>query len=51
MEQYGMIIGIGLLAIVSVCAWMLGAKAHAEIRRFREEHHRSFLGGRHHDAR
>lgn len=46
MEQYGIILGAGLLVSVSVCAWLLGAKAHAAVRRFREEHHQSFLGPR-----
>ncbi len=43
MEHYGIIIAAGLVIIVGVCAWLLGAKAHAEVRRFREEQHESFL--------
>jgi hypothetical protein len=46
MEQYGIIVGAGLLIIVTACAWLLGAKAHAAVRRFRDEHHESFLGQR-----
>ena len=44
MEQYGLILGIALLAVVSLCAWAIAAKANAGVRRFREEHHESFLG-------
>ncbi len=46
MEQYGILIGTALLALVIACGWFLGAKAHAEVKNFREEKHESFLGGR-----
>ena len=44
MEQFGLILGLVLLVIVSVAAWRLGAKANAGVREFREEHHENFLG-------
>jgi|GEM_PF-1543442 len=44
MDQYGIIIGAALLVIVSACAWFLGTKAHAEVRRFRDEQHEHFRG-------
>jgi hypothetical protein len=43
MEQYGLIIGAALLVVVSFCAWALGAKANAGVRKFRAEHHDSFV--------
>jgi uncharacterized BrkB/YihY/UPF0761 family membrane protein len=44
MEAFGLIIGLALLVVVSVTAWLLGAKANAGVREFREEHHENFLG-------
>jgi hypothetical protein len=43
MEHYGLIIGAVLLVVVGICAWALGAKANAGVRRFRAEHHESFV--------
>jgi hypothetical protein len=44
MEQFGLIIGAGLLVLVSVTAWLFGARANTGVREFREEHHENFLG-------
>jgi cell division protein ZapA (FtsZ GTPase activity inhibitor) len=44
MEQFGVILGIGLLALVSACAFLLGHKAAKNVAQFREEHHESFMG-------
>ena len=44
MENKGMLIGIGLLLLVCAVAWLLGRKANAGVRQFREENHDSFLG-------
>jgi hypothetical protein len=46
MAQYGMAIGGALLLLVTACALLLGAKAAAGVRQFREEHHERFLGRR-----
>jgi len=43
-EQTGLIIGVALLLLVSVCAFALGRKAAVSIEQFREEHHESFIG-------
>ena len=44
MEQTGLIIGVALLLLVSVCAFVLGRKAARSIEQFREDHHESFVG-------
>ena len=44
MEQTGLIIGVALLLLVSVCAFLLAGRAARSIEQFREEHHESFLG-------
>ena len=44
MEQTGLIIGVALLLLVSVCAFLLARRAARSIEQFREEHHESFLG-------
>ena len=44
MEQTGFIIGVALLLLVSVCAFVLGRKAARSIEQFREDHHESFVG-------
>ena len=44
MEQMGLIIGVGLLLLVSGCAFLLGRRAARNIEQFREEHHESFAG-------
>ena len=46
METIGIVIGIGLLLLVCAVAWLLGRKANASVKQFREEHHDSFLGRR-----
>jgi hypothetical protein len=46
MERMGIVLGVGLLLLVSAVAWLLGRKANASVREFREEHHDSFLGRR-----
>jgi hypothetical protein len=43
MEKYGTIIGLALLVLVSICAFLLGQKAARSINQFREEHHESFI--------
>ena len=43
-ERYGIVIGALLLAAVTAAAVMLGMRAEAGIRRFRDEHHEQFLG-------
>jgi hypothetical protein len=45
-ERYGSIIGIALLLSVSICAFLLARKAARNVKRFREDHHESFLGGK-----
>lgn len=44
MEQYGVLLGVALLLVVSVCAVLLGRKANKAVQEFREEEHESFLG-------
>ena len=44
MAQPGLIIGVGLLLLVSICAVLLARRAARSIERFREEHHESFVG-------
>jgi len=46
MEQFGVILGIGLLLLVSACVFLLGRRATRSVGQFREEHHESFLGGK-----
>jgi len=43
-ERTGLIIGVALLLLVSVCAFLLARRAARSIEEFREEHHESFLG-------
>lgn len=42
--DYGVALGVALLALVTVCALVLGWRAARSVERFREEHHESFLG-------
>ena len=44
MEQTGLIIGVALLLLVLVCAFLLARRAARSIEEFREEHHESFVG-------
>ena len=44
MEQTGLIIGVALLLLVFVCAFLLARRAARSIKQFREEHHESFPG-------
>ena len=44
MEQPGLIIGVALLLLVSLCAYLLARRASRSIERFREAHHESFVG-------
>ena len=46
MGTIGIVLGIGLLVLVCVVAWLLGRKANASVKQFRDEHHDSFLGRR-----
>jgi len=46
METIGIVIGTGLLLLVGAVAWLLGRRANASVRQFRDEHHDSFLGRR-----
>ena len=43
MEQLGVFIGLGLVLLVILCGWALGARANAAVRQFREEHHENFI--------
>ncbi len=44
MEHIGVILGVGLLVLVSAGAFLLGRKANGSVAKFREEHHESFVG-------
>jgi hypothetical protein len=44
MEPFGIVLGVGLLALVSACAFLLGRKAARSVEEFREDHHESFIG-------
>jgi hypothetical protein len=44
MAQYGVVIGVGLLIVVTTCAYLLARKAARSVAEFREEHHESFVG-------
>ena len=44
MEQTGLIIGVALLLLVSACAFLLARRAARNVKQFREEDHKSFLG-------
>lgn len=46
METIGIVLGIALLLLVCGVAWLLGRKANASVKQFRDEHHQSFLGRR-----
>ena len=46
LERYGIIIAIALLLAVSVCACLLARQAARHVKRFREDQHESFLGGK-----
>ncbi|MBI3414697.1 MAG: hypothetical protein HY043_05155 [Verrucomicrobia bacterium] len=43
MESYGLLIGLALLALVTTTAILLGRKANAGVKSFREERHENFL--------
>jgi len=43
-EQTGLIVGVALILLVSVCAFLLARRAARSIEQFREEHHESFIG-------
>ena len=45
-ERYGLIIGIALLLTVSISAYLLARQAARNVKRFREDRHESFLGGK-----
>jgi uncharacterized BrkB/YihY/UPF0761 family membrane protein len=44
MVENGVLWGILLLFLIIGCGVLLGAKAAASVRQFREEHHESFVG-------
>lgn len=44
MQQYGMVIGLTLLAVVVAVAFALAAKAARGVEQFRDEHHVHFTG-------
>jgi hypothetical protein len=46
MAHYGLWIGWGLLAVVTVWAFLLAKKATNGVAQFREEHHQRFRGNR-----
>jgi len=43
-EQPGLIIGVVLLLLVSLCAFLLARRAARSVEQFREEHHETFVG-------
>jgi hypothetical protein len=43
MAQYGVILGMGLLALVTVVTFALAGRAARSVAQFREEHHESFV--------
>jgi len=49
MEDYGVLIGTALLLIVSAAALLLGRKANAQVKEFREEQHERFRGRAEHE--
>ncbi len=49
MEDYGVLIGTVLLLIVSTAALLLGRKANAQVKQFREEQHERFRGRASHE--
>ncbi len=44
MENFGFIIGAGLLGLVTLVAFALGYKAQASVEEFREDRHQRFEG-------
>jgi hypothetical protein len=44
MAQSGVLIGIALLAVISVVAFLIGRQAARGVEQFREEHHERFKG-------
>ena len=44
MENYGIVIGITLLAVVCATAFAIAWRAALSVSQFREEHHEKFLG-------
>jgi hypothetical protein len=44
MQQYGMVVGLLLLAGVTAVAFALAAKAARSVEQFRDEHHVHFTG-------
>jgi hypothetical protein len=43
MAQYGVILGVGLLILVTVVTFGLAGRAARSVAQFREEHHESFV--------
>jgi hypothetical protein len=41
-EQYGLLIGLVLVASVTMLAFLIGRQAAQSVAQFREEHHQSF---------
>ncbi|HZP85098.1 MAG TPA: hypothetical protein VFB21_25905 [Chthonomonadaceae bacterium] len=44
MAEYGAVIGMALLVLVTAVAFLLAQKAARSVAEFREEHHESFVG-------
>jgi hypothetical protein len=44
MQEYGIVIGVVLLAMVTAVAFALASKAARGVEQFREEHHVHFTG-------
>ena len=44
MAQYGMVVGLALLVLVTGWALLLARKAAANVRQFRAENHEIFVG-------
>lgn len=43
---YGLVVGIGLLVLVTALTFAIGARAADSVKRFRAEHHVHFRGRR-----
>ena len=44
MAQYGVVLGVGLMILVTGVTFALAARAARSIAEFRQEHHESFMG-------
>ncbi|MBI2928904.1 MAG: hypothetical protein HYY24_24845 [Verrucomicrobia bacterium] len=44
MSEFGLTIGVALLGLVALVAFLLARKAQSSVEQFREEHHERFTG-------